>query len=258
MADATGCLPARLLHCRLGRVAAAVRARSRGGGDVARRMLARFSAAILPNVGILAVAGIILGVVQVGHLEALWTTAYGQVFIAKLSLVLLLFTLAAINRFSLTPAYRQRKPAAAREFARSVRMEIVLVCAILAVAALWRFTPPPRSLAGLATAPVNVHMHTDKAIVELSITQGRAGPVSASLQVVSGDFAPLEPKEVTLALSNPAAGVEPIRRSAALVQPGTWIVKDLVLMPPGKWSVRVDLLISDFEVRMVQGAVELR
>jgi hypothetical protein len=35
-------------------------------------------------------------------------------------------------------------------------------------------------------------------------------------------------------------------------------VEQFVLMPPGKWSIRVDLLISDFEKRVVEGALELR
>ena len=120
----------------------------RGGGDSARKMLRRFCAAILPVIAALILTGAILGVVQVGRVEALWTTAYGRVLLAKLALLLFLFTLAAINRFSLTPAFARREPKAARQFARSVRMEIVLVCAILAVASLWRFTPPPRSLPG--------------------------------------------------------------------------------------------------------------
>lgn len=230
----------------------------RCGGAPARRMVARFSTAILPVIGILVASGLVLAVVQVGHFEALWTTAYGRVFLAKLSLLLLLFTLAAINRFSLTPAYCRREPTAARQFVRSVRMEIVLVCAILAVASLWRFTPPPRSLAAAASTPASVHLHTAKAMAELTITPGEAGPVSASVYVMNGDFGPLEPKEVTLALSNPVAGIEPIRRSAVRIEPGVWEVRDLVLVPSGKWSVRVDMLISDFEKQTVEGTVDLR
>jgi copper transport protein len=158
----------------------------RAGGDTTRLMVARFSRAIFPIVGVLTIAGIALAVVQVEHTAALWTTAYGRVFLAKLGLLLLLFTLAAINRFILTPAYQHRKRGAVSDFTRSVRMEVVLVCAILAVAALWRFTPPPRSLALVAAAPVSIHMHTDKAMVELTITPGRAGRVTASLQVMDG------------------------------------------------------------------------
>jgi copper transport protein len=200
----------------------------------------------------------VLAVVQVGRADALWTTAYGWVLLAKLGLLLLLFTLAAINRFILTPAYRRRESASTRQFARSVRMEVVLVCAILAVAALWRFTPPPRTLAAVAAAPASVHMHAGTSMVELTVTPGRAGPVRASIHLMGADLAPLEPKEVSLALSNPDAGIEPIRRAAVRAGPGTWEVDGLLLLPPGRWAARVDLLISDFEKRTIEGTVELR
>lgn len=230
----------------------------RCGGETARRMLARYSNAILPIVGILVAAGFALAVVQVGHVEALWTTAYGRVFVAKLGLLLLLFTLAVINRFSLTPAYRQREPATARQFARSVRMEIVLICTILAVASLWRFTPPPRSLAAVAAAPASVHIHTEKAMAELTITPGEAGPVSASIYVMDGDFGPLEPKEVTLALSNPAAGIEPIRRPMAKKADGEWHAEPLTLPVAGTWRARIDVLISDFEMAKLEGEILIK
>ena len=139
-----------------------------------------------------------------------------------------------------------------------MRLEIVLVCAILAVAALWRFTPPPRTFAAVAAAPASVHMHAVDAMVELTVTPGRAGPVRASLHVMGADLAPLEPREVTLELSNPEAGIEPIRRSAVHAGPGVWEVDGLLLAPPGKWSAKVDLLIGDFEKRTIEGAMELR
>ena len=195
--------------------------------------------------------------VQVGRVEALWTTAYGRVLLAKLALLLFLFTLAAINRFSLTPAFARREPKAARQFARSVRMEIVLVCAILAVASLWRFTPPPRSLPGAGGSTGVVHIHTAKAMAELTIAPGQAGPVSASVHVMTGEFGPMEPKEVTLALANPAAGIEPIRRPMAKDEEGRWRVESLVLPVPGAWSVEIDILISDFEITTLEGEVSI-
>ena len=110
----------------------------------------------------------------------------------------------------------------------------------------------------VAGAPASVHIHAGNAMVELTVTPGWAGPVRASIHVMGADLAPLEPQEVTLALSNPDAGIEPIRRSAARAGPGAWEVERLVLLPPGKWSARVDLLISDFEKRTLEGTLELR
>ena len=229
----------------------------RGGGASARGMLRRFSVAVLPVVALLVLAGVTLAVVQVGHVEALWTAAYGRVLVAKLVLLVFLFTLAAINRFGLTPAFARRDPAAPRQFVRTARTEIVLVCAILAVASLWRFTPPPRSLVAAEVAPVSLHIHAGKAMAELTIAPGKAGPISATVQVMTGEFEPLEPQEVTLSLANPSAGIEPIRRPMAKDAEGRWSAGPLVLPVAGVWVAGIDLLISDFEIVTLRGEVSI-
>ena len=100
-------------------------------------------------------------------------------------------------------------------------------------------------------------LHPDT-LVELTLTPGRAGPVRASMHLMGAGLSPLEPREVTLALSNPEAGIEPIRRSAVRSGQGVWEVDGLLLLPAGNWSARVDLLVTDFERRTIEATVELR
>ena len=184
------------------------------GGPDAAAALRRFSRLIPYPIGALVIAGVILAVIQVQSPEALVTTSYGRVLIAKLSILAVLFALAMRNRWRLTAPALGGDPAAAAALARSIRLEIVLVCAVFAVAALWRFTPPPRVLAIEAALPASVHIHADKAMAEVTVSPGRAGPVAVSIFVMNGAFDPLPAKEVTLVLSNPAAGIEPIKRPA--------------------------------------------
>ncbi|SEB90364.1 copper transport protein [Rhizobiales bacterium GAS191] len=220
--------------------------------------LSRFSRAIpvvlVPLIG----AGIVLAVVQLEGWSALIDTAYGRVFLVKLALVVMLLVLAAINRWRLTGPARQGERVAMRRLARMIAVETVLVVAIFGVAALWRFTPPPRALAAAAAAPAAIHIHTAKAMAELSIAPGRAGPVSASILLMTGDFAPLDAKEVTLILSNPDAGIEPIRCPAMKADDGAWRVGDLTVPLPGRWSVRVEVLISDFEMVRLEDAIDIK
>ena len=82
------------------------------------------------------------------------------------------------------------------------------------VASLQSFTPPPRALAAIAAQPATAHIHTEKAMADLTITPGRAGEVSVSSFIMAGDFAPLDVKEVTFVFANLAAGVEPFQRRA--------------------------------------------
>jgi copper transport protein len=230
----------------------------REGGPSATAALARFSRAIPFAVAPLVVAGIVLAVIQVGEPAALWTTAYGRVLLAKLALLVALFGLAAINRWRLTGAAAAGEAWARKRLVRATAVELVLAVAIFGVVATWRFTPPPRALQAAAAAPASVHIHTAKAMAEVTITPGHAGPVSAKISVLTGDFGPLDAKEVTLALSDPAAGVEPIKRPATKSADGTWQVDGLTVPVPGHWDVDVAILLSEFELVHLRDAVDIR
>ena len=228
------------------------------GSPQALPALGRFSAAVPFIVALLVAAGAALAVIQVGRPAALIETAYGQVLLVKLGLLAVLFALAAVNRWRLTKPVEAGDAAATRHLVRSIAAETAVVLVIFAVAACWRFTPPPRALAAAAALPEAVHIHTAKAMADLSITPGRAGPVDVSVMIMTGDFGALDAKEVTLAFTNPGAGIEPIRRAAFKPGDGTWRVEGLILPLAGTWRVRVDILISDFEMARLEGDIRVR
>jgi copper transport protein len=230
----------------------------RDGGEDSSRALRRFSRAIPVAVAPLAVAGIALAVVQVETSSALWTTAYGRVLLAKLALLGLLFGLAALNRLRLTAAAEEDDPGARRWLRRSIAAEVMLVLAIFGTAALWRFTPPPRALAEAAAEPASIHIHAADAMADLSLTPGHAGTVAAAISVMTGDFGPLDAKEVSLVLANPAAGIEPIRRKAVKGADAVWRIDALAIPIAGRWQVRIDILIDDFRIAKLEDAIDIR
>ena len=205
--------------------------------------------AVLP----LIAAGIALAVVQLRSIDALWTTAYGNVFLIKMALLVPLFILAVLNRYRLTQPAVSGDAAATGTLRRSIFCELLLCLAILGVAASWRFTPPPRALADAAAEPAAIHIHTEKAMADLTFTPGRVGPITASMVIMTGDFGPLPAREVTLTIANPVAGIEPITRLATQPGDGTWQVTALPIPAPGRWLVRIDILISDFEMARLAG-----
>ena len=75
---------------------------------------------------------------------------------------------------------------------------------------------------------------------------------------MKGDFDPLDAKEVSFVLSHPTAGIEPIKRVASKGADGRWRSEHVLLPLAGKWNIRVDILISDFELAKISGAIELR
>jgi len=225
-------------------------------GGSGNRALARFSRAIPYPLAVLVVTGVTLAVVQLDRIDALWTTSYGIVLSCKLTAVAALLALAVINRYALVPRFESAGSAAARPLVTSTAVELVIALAILALVALWRFTPPPRALA-LAGPQVSIHFHGERAMTQIEIASVRARGAHVSIQVLDGELRPLAAKEITLVFSNPAAGIEPVRRIAANEDDSLWRIDDLRIPLAGRWRLRVEILISDFDRVALDDDVEL-
>lgn len=210
-------------------------------------VLHRFSKAAVPVVGMVALTGLLLAVIQLESLSALTGTRYGWILCIKLALVAVLLGLAALNRFRLTPALQSRSRDT-RPLVRSIALECAVVIGILALVALWRFTPPPRSLAAAVRPPLALHIHSDRAMFQVLISRSRAGTDDFVLQIMAGDASPLQAKEVSLFLSLPEKGIEPMERKAARGADGIWTVRDVPIPFAGLWRIRVDALVTDFEM----------
>jgi copper transport protein len=84
----------------------------------------RFSVAAALVVASLVVAGPVLAVVQIEKPSALIDSRYGHIFLAKIFAVIVLFMLAARNRFILMPAFVAGKLGAEAKLRRSISVEI--------------------------------------------------------------------------------------------------------------------------------------
>jgi len=76
--------------------------------------------------------------------------------------------------------------------------------------------------------------------------------------VMDAELHPITVKDVTLVLAYPAAGIEPVRRSATGGGgEGHWRIVDLRIPLAGRWDVRVDILIDDFEKVVLEEKIDL-
>jgi copper transport protein len=219
--------------------------------------LARFSRAIPLAVAVLVVSGFALAVIQLGALQTLWTTNYGRVLLAKLATVSILLAAGAWNRYWLTPRILNGDGTAARNLSTSIRIEIVLVAIVIAVVALWRFTPPPRSTLAVAASPIQIHIHTSEAMADIKLERQAGGGRTVTIALWDGNFAPLAAKEVVLELSKPDAGIEAVRMPARYVADTSWQVANVRIPTAGRWRVRVEVLVTDFEKRILQSEADL-
>lgn len=214
----------------------------------------RFSRLAALAVGVLAVTGLALAFVQIEKPSALVETRYGQILSVKLALVILLLGLAALNRFRLTPALARGEKAASI-LRRAIQLECAIALAIFTVVAGWRFTPPPRAI--VPETPLAIHIHGDKAMFQVLVSPGKAGVDDFVLQLMIGEGALLKAREVTLTLSLPERGVEPMERDASLGPDGYWHVRKVELPFAGRWHVRIDALVSDFEKITLEDELEV-
>jgi copper transport protein len=133
----------------------------RGGADLrrglVRHVLPRFGRVALPAFLVAAATGIVSLLVQLGHVDALWTTAYGRVLLAKIVLV------GAVAAASFWHAQRLRPRLLAvagappardeRRHWRLIRAEpAVGLGVVAAVALLVAFPLPPRQLTDASEA----------------------------------------------------------------------------------------------------------
>jgi copper transport protein len=217
-------------------------------------ILNRFSGVAVPVVAILALTGLTLAIVQLESFAALVETEYGVILSVKLALVLALLILAVLNRFRLTPALAKSSKAASA-LKRSILLECALALAIFAVVAGWRFTPPPRTI--VPETPLAIHIHSDKAMFQVLVSPGKAGTDDFVLQLMTGEATPLPAKEATLTLSLPERGVEPMEYAAGLGADGYWHVRKVELPFAGRWHMRIDALVSDFEKITLEDDLEV-
>lgn len=226
-------------------------------GVEANPALLRFSKTIPWVLVLLLISGVTLALLQLDGWTALWQTDYGRILSAKLVAVLLLLAVAALNRYRLTARVQRGEARAQRSMARLIGVEGLLVLIVLALATTWRFTPPPRALASTQLAPINLHLHEARAMLDLSLIPQPAHRFSAKLFLQDGDFSPLQAQDVTLEFSNPALGIQPIQKTASSQTAGAWIVAPFALPVPGRWRVRVRLVVSDFERIELEQEVDL-
>jgi len=234
----------------------------RAGSLLGPRVLTRFSRLVVYPLAALVLTGLTLAVIQLGDFSALPGTDYGRVLVLKLALVTLVLLLAAANRWRLTGAAVRGEPGGAGRLRRSIAVETVMLLAILAVVALWRFTVPPRSLAhadhtAAAQESRQLQLHDARAMVNLQLTPGRAGPVSITASIRGGASAALDARQVSYTLANSTVGIEALHAQASQVSPGVWRADGVLIPTAGRWTVRVTILIDEFTQVSLQGTVTL-
>jgi hypothetical protein len=75
------------------------------------------------------------------------------------------------------------------------------------------------------------HLHAEKAMANVTVSPGRAGPVEIAIQLEDADELPLSPNAVSVTLGNPEHGIEPVTADAERISADQWRVRMSVSVP---------------------------
>jgi hypothetical protein len=101
------------------------------------------------------------------------------------------------------------------------------------------------------------HLHTEKAMANLTVSPGRAGPVVITIQLETTDELPLRAKSVSVTLTNATASAEPQVAQAERTDDDQWQAR-MSALSPGRWMLGLGISISDTDRVNIETPILIR
>jgi putative copper resistance protein D len=167
---------------------------------------------------------------------------YGQLVALKIGLFAAMVGIATFNKYRLTP--HLPRPGIMRKLVRNTVGEIGLgLSAILVVGALGNMAPSAHQHSHTGAVPSDaafVHIHSDRAMAEVTIQPGRPGMARVTILLMKEDFSPFTAKDVVFDFSLEGhPEVRALSRPATLFPNGNWEVDKVEIERPGVWIVNL-------------------
>jgi copper transport protein len=221
----------------------------RHGRRALAETVSRFSVMATSAVFALAAAGLLFAWKQTGSIHALTSTRYGGLLIAKVSLALAVGGIGLYNNRVLVPTIEQnpgRGPV--RELGRTVRTEVVVLAAVIAVTAVLVNVRPAREALAAGGGPFFARVDiTQTQQLDIELAPNKVGPNEAHLNYYGNGLPADIAQQVTVRLRLPAQGIGPLEHEATKLAPGHWVVELNDLSIPGKWQMDIVTRTSAFD-----------
>lgn len=101
------------------------------------------------------------------------------------------------------------------------------------------------------------HLHTEKAMANVTVSPGRAGPVEISIQLETTDETPLTAKAVSVTLVDTQSGRRLAPVKASRDGEDGWRVK-VAQLTPGRWMLGLGISISDADHVSVESPILIK
>jgi copper transport protein len=235
--------------------------------------LPRFSQIAFGSVLVLAGTGTYQAWREIGPLPALWTTGYGQLLLAKISVFLLLVGIGNLSRLAVGRRYlmpaaqalsasdvvaigQSEQDRLVRRLGRSVAMEVGIAAVVLALTAVLVGQPPARAS---YTNPYSSTLElASGGSVRMRVTPARPGANTVRLDVFDRGGKLASPQQVTMTAELPAARIGPLAVSLTKTSTGRYQSTDASFPQAGTWQLVVRVQTSEFERSVAQADVPVR
>ncbi|MCZ7376574.1 copper resistance CopC/CopD family protein [Micromonospora sp. WMMC250] len=211
----------------------------------------------------LAVSALLLGgtvqaLIEVATPQALVSTTYGQLLLAKIALFAVVIGVAAYSRQLVRSRVAAQRPVPVR---RAVWVELAVTAVVLGLSATLVQTPPARTAsaessevsAGLFSTSLTSTLYT----MQVELSPAERGNNSIHLYAYSKDNLPLPVKEWRATVALPSAGIEPIE-VPLLPLTDNHAYGDISLPAAGEWQLKITARTTDIDQATVTATVPIR
>jgi hypothetical protein len=101
------------------------------------------------------------------------------------------------------------------------------------------------------------HLHTEKAMANVTVSPGRAGPVEIAIQLETIDEMPLSAKAVSVTLVDTQTGKRLVPVEASRNGEDGWHVK-VAQLTPGRWMLGLGISISESDHVSIESPILIK
>ena len=203
----------------------------------------RFSINAILFVALIGLTGFYSAYLRVGSWPALLTSLYGHVLLVKQIFVAGLLIIAATNLLIISPRLNRQRlegtvdTTVASRFGKNLILELTFAALLLASVSFLTYLPPAKvtsinsDLAGRA--------EVDDLKLNISISPGRVGQNTFTLNVITAEGHPLHSAKKVLLRFTPTQGnIAPSELELTGLGDGSFVAKGAYLSLPGGWQVQ--------------------
>jgi copper transport protein len=197
-------------------------------------------------VSALLITGLAQAIVEVGTLDALVSSTYGWLLLAKVGLVLVVLAVAGLSRRQVAPIAARTTGAAVRLRALVIAEAAVAVVILGVTSVLVQVTPAGTANASSVPTAQSATMQDKLFTLSVDIEPAAAGANEIHLFAATPDGQPANVKQWTVRASNPSQGIEPIDAAVLVIEPDH-AIGQIGIPSAGTWTFTFTLRTTEID-----------